>query len=124
VTVAVYLPLLLPILVSALARWAADRARPGVAVRGLVATSAAAAILSVWSLVLLALTLFDDVPPFRTLTKPHLPQPVPDFVAVLALTALAWSLARLGRDQRYRADTVRRLRGSGIPSDGLVVADW
>jgi hypothetical protein len=126
VTALVYLPLLLPAVVSLVARRAADRVPPAFAVRGLVAAALATAALSVWSLVLLALTLFDDVPPWRALDRPglHLPKPVPDAVAVLALGALGWAVVRLGRDLRHRAATVRRLRQAGVAHEGLVVADW
>jgi Zn-dependent protease with chaperone function len=127
VTAVVYLPLLLPVLVSLAARWAADRGRPALAVKGLVAAASVSAALSLWSLVLLALTLFDDVPPWRALGATpglHLPKPVPDAVAALALGGLGWAAVRLGRDLRHRADTVRRLREAGTPSAGLVVADW
>jgi hypothetical protein len=127
VTVLVYLPLLLPLVVSLVARRAADKVPPAFAVRGLVAAALATAALSVWSLVLLALTLFDDVPPWRALDdRPglHLPKPVPDAIAVLALGALGWAVVRLGRDLRHRADTVRRLRQAGVAHEGLVVADW
>ena len=123
-TVAVYLPLLLPLLVSAIAWRAGDRVRPGAAVRGLVGAAVTTAALSIWSLVLLALTLFDDLPAFREPAGSHLPEPVPDAVAVLALAALAGAAVQLGRDLRRRAGTVRRLRGPEPPEDGLVVADW
>lgn len=125
-TTVVYLPLLLPALVSLIARHA-DRMRPALAVRGLVAAALTTAALSVWSLILLTLTLFDDVPPWRALDdRPalHLPEPVPDPVAALALAALGWATIRLLRELRHRADTVRRLQRAGVPTAGLVVADW
>jgi Zn-dependent protease with chaperone function len=127
VTAAVYLPLLLPVLVSLIARRAAEHVRPAVAVRCLVAAAVTTAALSVWSLLLLALTLFDDVPPWRALgAEPgrHLPKPVPDAIAALAVAALVWAAVRLGRDLRHRADTVRRLRDAGPAEEGLVVAAW
>jgi Zn-dependent protease with chaperone function len=105
----------------------ADRLSPALAVRGLAAASVVTAALSVWSLALLTLTLFDDVPPWRALDgRPglHLPEPVPDAVAVLALGALGWAAVRLRRDLRHRAGTVRRMRGAGVPHEGLVIADW
>lgn len=126
-TLVVYLPLLLPLAVSLIARHAADRVSPGFAVRGLVAAALVTAALSAWSLVLLALTLFDDMPPWRAFgSRPglHLPTPVPDAVAVLALGALGWAVVRLVRDLRLRADSVRRLQSAGAPESGLVVADW
>jgi Zn-dependent protease with chaperone function len=122
-TIVVYLPLLLPAVVALIARHA-DRMRPAFAVRGLVTASLATAVLSVWSLVLLALTLFDDVPPWRSLDGLHLPEPVPDAVAVAAMAALTWAGVRLVRELRHRADTVRRLQNAGVPTSGLLVADW
>jgi Zn-dependent protease with chaperone function len=127
VTVDIYLPLLLPILVSLVARWVAHHARPGVAVRGLVTAAVVAAAVSVWSLVMLALTLFDDVPPLSALpsrSPSSLPEPVPDPIALLAAAALVWGAVRLTRDLYVRHDTARRLRAAGSPSDGLVIADW
>jgi Zn-dependent protease with chaperone function len=127
VTVAVYLPLLLPVLVSLIARRAADRVSPAVAARGLVIAAVVTAALSAWSLVLLGLTLFDDMPPWRALNERpglHLPEPVPDAVAALALGALGWAAVRVVRDLRHRAGTARRLRAAGVPLEGLVVADW
>jgi Zn-dependent protease with chaperone function len=124
VTIAVYLPLLLPLLVSAIARWAADRVRPGAAVRGLVAAAVAGAALSVWSLTLLTLTLFDDLPRFHAPAGTDFPEPVPDAVGLFALAALAGGAVRLTLDLRHRADAVRRLRAPGRPENGLVVADW
>jgi Zn-dependent protease with chaperone function len=123
----VYLPLLLPVLVSLVARRSADRMPPASAVRGLVVAAVTTAGLSTWSLLLLALTLFDDVPPWSALgARPglHLPKPVPDAIGVLALTAAGWAAVRLRRELRHRADTVRRLRAAGTARDGLVVADW
>jgi hypothetical protein len=119
----VYLPLLLPALVSLLARHA-DRLPPAAAVRGLVTAALTTAALSLWSLVLLALTLFDDLPPWRAWDGRGLPEPVPDAVGVAAVATLGWISARLTRELRHRADTVRHLRAAGDPTAGLVVADW
>jgi Zn-dependent protease with chaperone function len=121
VTVDIYLPLLLPLLVALAARWTAEHARPAVAVRGLVTAAVVAAIASVWSLVMLAMTGFDDVPPLAGRDRP---EPVPDAIAVLAIGALVWGAVRLVRDLHRRHDTARRLRAAGSPADGLVVADW
>jgi Zn-dependent protease with chaperone function len=121
VTVEIYLPLLLPVLVAVGARWTAEHARPAVAVRGLVTAAVVAAIASVWSLIMLAMTGLDDLPPLAGRDRS---QPVPDAIAVLAIGALAWGTVRLLRDVHRRHDTARRLRAAGAPSDGLVVADW
>ncbi len=126
-TIAVYLPLLLPVLVALAARQVADRARPRAAVIGLVGSAVLAAAASVWSLLLLVLTLFDDLPAMRALDARagmRLPEPVPDGVALAAAAALGWALLRLCLDLHRRRDTVRRLRGAGPAAGGVVVADW
>jgi hypothetical protein len=123
----VYVPLLLPGLLSWAAWRAVDRAAPSVAVPGLVAGAVVTAAASVWSLMLLALTLFDDLPPLSALDERpelHLPEPVPGPVALLAAIALAWGAVRLVRDLRRRRHTTRWLREIGAPRDSLVVADW
>jgi hypothetical protein len=127
VTIAVYLPLLLPVLVALAARQVADRARPRAAVIGLVGAAVLTAGASVWSLLLLVLTLFDDLPAMEALdARPgmHLPEPVPDQVALTAAALLAWAMFRLARDMHRRRDAVRRLRGAGPAAGGVVVADW
>jgi hypothetical protein len=126
-TIAVYLPLLLPVLVALVARQVADRARPPRAVVGLVAAAVLTAAASVWSLLLLVLTLFDDLPPMVALSSrpgTHLPEPVPDQVAVAAAGLLGCALVRLVRDLHRRRDTVRRLRNAGPAAGGVVLADW
>ena len=124
-TFAVYLPLLLPVLVSWAARRAADRGRPAAAVRGLVVASVLAAVASTWSLVLIALTLFDDLPPLSAIDEqPGLPQPVPGEVAAAAALLLLCGAVRLGRDLHRRRHTARSLRAAGTPIGDLVVADW
>jgi hypothetical protein len=127
VTGAVYLPLLLPVLLWWASTRTAERVRPSVAVRGLVAGAVATAAASVWSLVLLALTLFDDLPALSGLNQRHglrLPEPVPDVIALTALAAAGWAGTRLVRDVSRRRDTVRRLREAGPAPHGLLVADW
>lgn len=126
-TVAVYLPLLLPVLVALAARFAADRARPGAAVPALVAAAVLTAAATIWSLLLLFLTLFDDLPAMIALdgrAGMRLPEPVPDGVAVTAVALLAIALIRLERDVHLRRTTVRRLRHAGPSAGGVVVADW
>ena len=126
-TLSVYLPLLLPVLVALAARFAADRARPRVAVPALVVAAVLTAAATVWSLVLLILTLFDDLPAMAALdsrTGRRLPEPVPDRVAVTAAVLLAIVLIRLARDVHRRRNTARRLRNAGPSAGGIVVADW
>ncbi|MFC7278860.1 M56 family metallopeptidase [Paractinoplanes rhizophilus] len=126
-TLAVYLPLVLPLLVAVAARHAIDRARPRAAVAGLVTAAVLAAAATIWSLLLLFLTLFDDLPPMvatNARTGMVLPEPVPDGVAVTALVVLAIVLFRLARDLSFRRAAARRLRNAGPSAGGVVVADW
>ena len=126
-TIAVYLPLLLAAPLALAARWIAARGAPGPAACGLAAVAAVAAAASTWSLILLALTLFDDLPPLSALDDHptlDLPEPVPGPVALIAALLLAWGAVRLILDLRRRWDTHRRLRSAGSPDGGLVVADW
>lgn len=125
-TVAVYLPFLLPLLVAGAARYA-DRARPRAAVPGLVAAAVLSAAATLWSLLLLFLTLFDDLPSMiaaDTRAGMRLPEPVPDWVAVTALVLLVIALIRVERDLRFRHTAARRLRNAGPAAGGVVVADW
>jgi Zn-dependent protease with chaperone function len=127
VTVAVYLPLLLALPLTLIAGRLAARGTPGPIARGLAGSALVAAVSSTWSLVLLALTLFDDLPPLAALDdRPalELPEPVPGPVALPAAALLAWGAVRLVRDIHLRVSTHRRLRAAGSPQDGLVVADW
>ncbi len=126
-TLVAYLPFVLAAALAAGMRWAGGRGAPGPAARTVAAVAAAVAVASTWSLVLLALTLFDDVPPLSILDDQpglELPEPVPGPVARAAALMLGWGLARLVADLRRRSGTHRRLRAAGRPRDGLVVADW
>jgi hypothetical protein len=123
----VYLPLALPFLLTLAAGHVADRARPRAAVAGLVGAAVLTAAASVWSLVLLVLTLFDDLPAMVAVDARaawRLPEPVPDWVALAAAVALGWALLRLALDLHRRREAVRRLRQPGPAADGVVVADW
>ena len=126
-TFAIYLPLLLALPLTLGATRLAARGTPGAMARGLTASAVVAAVSSTWSLALLALTLFDDLPPLSTLDDDPalaLPEPVPGPVALAAALLLAWAGYRLVRDIHLRTGTHRRLRAAGAPRDGLVVADW
>jgi Zn-dependent protease with chaperone function len=125
-TIAVYLPLLLALPLWWAARPLAARGSPAVAARGQAGIAAVAAVSSTWSLVLLALTLFDDWPPLAALNRPglNLPEPVPDPIGLAAALILLVLVVRLGADLRHRLGTQRRLRRIGDPRDGLLVADW
>jgi Zn-dependent protease with chaperone function len=126
-TVAVYLPLVLAVALAAGARWVGARGTPGPAARALAAASAVAAFASTWSLTLLALTLFDDVPPLSALDNHptlDLPEPVPGPVALVAALLLVWGLWRLSADVKRRHGTLRQLRRAGRAHGGLVIAEW
>jgi Peptidase family M48 len=125
--VAIYLPLLLALPLMLVAPRMAARGAPGPAARALTAVALVAAVSSTWSLILLALTLFDDLPPLSALDEDpslKLPEPVPGPVALVAALVLAWGGIRLITDVRRRVGTHRRLRDVGKPQAGLVIADW
>jgi hypothetical protein len=127
VTFAIYLPLLLALPLTVGAGRFAARGAPGVVARGLSGFAVVAAVSSTWSLVLLALTFLDDLPPLCALDDQptlELPEPVPDPVALVAALLLACAGVRLIQDLRRRRTTLRRLRAAGSPQDGMVVADW
>lgn len=126
-TIAVYLPLLLAVPLTLAARRISSYGAPAPAARGLAVAASIAALSSTWALMLLALTLFDDIPPLAALDNHptlELPEPVPGPVALLAALVLTAGLIRLAMDLRHRTQTHRRLRAIGPPNAGLVVADW
>ncbi|MET0493856.1 MAG: M48 family metalloprotease [Actinoplanes sp.] len=126
-TIAVYLPLLLALPLSFTARWIAARGTPGPAARGLTVIAVVAAGASTWALILLALTMLDDLPPLSALDDHpalQLPEPVPGPIALVAGIALLGGAVRLLADLRRRTQTYRRLRAAGVPENGLVIADW
>ncbi|MEV4509178.1 M56 family metallopeptidase [Dactylosporangium sp. NPDC049525] len=126
-SVLVYLPLLLPVLLTLTLKLLPAGARPEPAARMFAACAALTAAAGAGCLALLALTALDDLPAAevreRTAGYP-LPEPVPGIVAVVAgllLAAGAWrGLAHL---RRQRA-TAAALHAAGAPHDGLLVADW
>jgi Zn-dependent protease with chaperone function len=124
--VAVYLPLLLAIPLSLASRYLAARGSPASSARTLAWASVVVVASSTWSLVLLALTLFDDVPPLAALdNRPtlELPEPVPGPVALAAALVLGWGGVRLVIDLRPRIEVPRQLRSVGVPFGGMVVAN-
>ncbi|WP_155370933.1 M56 family metallopeptidase [Catellatospora vulcania] len=123
----VYLPLLLSALLPYVARFMAGRVAPSAAARTVTAAAAAAASGFVCCLSLLALTLFDDLPPlweFDDRPELGLPKPVPGLVAMIAALVLGTGVVRLVRDIRIRRRVLRELRDVGSPHAGMVVADW
>ena len=126
-TVSVYLPLLLALPLAFAAPRIAARGAPGPAAWTLAVTAVLAALASTWSLVMLALTMLDDVPPLSALDDhpaPELPEPVPGPVALIAGVLLVGAGVRLFIDARRRVVTNRRLRAIGDPRPDMVVADW
>ncbi|GAA1360650.1 hypothetical protein GCM10009661_04800 [Catellatospora chokoriensis] len=123
----VYLPLLLSALLPYVARFMAGRVAPAAAARTVTVAATAAASGFVCCLTLLALTLFDDLPPlweFDDRPELGLPKPVPGLVALAAALVLMTGAVRLVRDVRIRRRVLRELRDAGRPRAGLVVADW
>jgi Zn-dependent protease with chaperone function len=123
----VYLPLALALPLALTARWVAARGLPGPAAWTLTVTAVLAAAASTWSLILLALTVLDDLPPLATLDNHptlELPEPVPGPVAMIAGMLLTAGVVRLAVDAHRRISTNRRLRAIGDPVYGVVVADW
>ncbi len=124
---AIYLPLLLSLPLTLGAARIATRGTPAKVATGLTGFAVVAAVSSTWSLVLLTLTLLDDLPPLAALDNHaglQLPEPVPGQVAAGAALLLIYGTTRLVRDIRLRARTNRDLRAAGNPRDGLVIADW
>jgi Zn-dependent protease with chaperone function len=127
----VYLPLALSLLLPLAAHALAERAQPAPAAVGLSAAAGVAGGAYACCLLLLTLTLLDDLPPFEAhqfRAGSALPEPVPDQVALAAVAVLAWGVYRLVVDVHRRRETHRRLRAAGTPQDrregGLVVAEW
>jgi Zn-dependent protease with chaperone function len=127
VNIAIYLPLLMALPLTLGSGRLAARGAPDLIARALAGFALIAAVSSTWSLILLALTLLDDLPPLSALDDhPTLepPEPVPGPVALVAAVLLVWGGVRLIRDVRLRTGTHRRLRTAGSPQHDLVVADW
>jgi beta-lactamase regulating signal transducer with metallopeptidase domain len=126
VTFAVYVPLLLGLPLWWLAPRLARKGGPGPGAWALAGIAVIAGSASTWSLGLLALTLFDDMPPWRALGEDpalDLPTPVPDLVAAIAVLLLIAGAIRLVVDLHRRLTTVRRLRRVGTSHAGVAVAD-
>ncbi|MFI0965070.1 M48 family metalloprotease [Streptomyces sp. NPDC021080] len=124
----VYVPLVLALLLTAIAPPVGRRVSPGLAARVLVTAAALTAAASTWALLLLAATLVDQAPAVIAEAGEEgrvLPEPVPETVAVLAVAALAVIAHRLLRVARAHMATRRILHKlcEGHPPDSeLVVA--
>ncbi|GAA1520092.1 M56 family metallopeptidase [Kribbella lupini] len=122
----VYLPLLLSVLFPLAATRMAAMLRPLAAVRVATAGAAVAALACTCSVTLLSLTLFDDLPPLSAYEgRPELglPEPVPDWLGLIALLVVLVLVFRLFREVLRRRRAARGLRAIKTPYAGLAVAD-
>ncbi|MFJ5272338.1 M56 family metallopeptidase [Streptomyces sp. NPDC088358] len=124
----VYIPLFLPLLLTAAAAQVGRRISPAPAARVLTVAAVLTAAASTWALLLLAATLVNEAPLVATETGEtgrRLPEPVPVAIAVAAITLL-WLIAfRLVRALRAHWATRRvleRLCEGHPPDSELVVA--
>jgi Zn-dependent protease with chaperone function len=120
VTVAVYAPLVCCVLLALVAAPIARRARPGATLWLFATSSSAAAAGVVWSLVMLAAMLVDDLPGYRLL-QPQIP--VPDLVSAAAAAALGAGLLRVLRCARARYQQRAALPVADGGDGGSVVID-
>ncbi|MEV5880986.1 hypothetical protein AB0L75_43845 [Streptomyces sp. NPDC052101] len=112
---AVYSPLVLSLLLSAVGPVIARRVAPALAVRVLTSAAVLTAAATTWSLVLLAAALLTDAPPVvrearedgRTVTDP-VPEAI-GLAACLALLVIALRLYRAVRAERCTRRALRRL---------------
>lgn len=127
-TVSVYLPLAISLLLAAGSRLLARRLSPASAAASLVAASVLSAASSVWGLALLASTLLGQAPPVSERVAARgvrIAQPVPTVIAVMAALALLVGLTRAARVVSIRRAAGRDLRALCAASRGtgeLVVA--
>ncbi|MFI5913212.1 M48 family metalloprotease [Dactylosporangium sp. NPDC051541] len=125
---AAMLMLLLPALLWPLARLAARVGRPERAARALAAGSLATGVSGLVCLLLVAATLVDDLPAVEryahlsTADGRHLPEPVPDPLAITAALLLLWIGARLATGLHRRRTVTRTLHGTGRTEDASHIA--
>lgn len=125
-TLWVYTPLLLSLLLAAMSRPLAGRLSPRTALPALVIAAGLTAAASTWGLVLLAATLLHEAPPVTEQAAAQglaVPEPVPGIVAAAAAVLLAVGLYRLGESTGRHRSTYRDLRGicDASPAEELVV---
>jgi Zn-dependent protease with chaperone function len=124
----VYIPLYLPLLLTAVAPQVGRRVSPALAARVLTIAAVLTAAASTWALFLLAATLLNETPQVAaeaTEDGQHLPEPVPVAIAVVATAALALIAFRLVRAVRAYCATRRvlnRLCEGHPPDSELIVA--
>ncbi|MFI1169036.1 M48 family metalloprotease [Streptomyces sp. NPDC020801] len=127
-TLDVYTPLVLSLLLAAISPAVGRRVAPALAARVLTAAAVVTAAATVWSLVLLAATLVDDAPPVVAAARENgrrLAEPVPEAIGVVACLALAVVARRLWRAVRADHGTrraLRRLCEGHPPGTELIVA--
>lgn len=112
-TVWVYLPLILSLVVAAASRPLASRLSPQTATPALVLASGLSALATTWGLLLLAGTLLREAPPLAERAAGQgivLAEPAPGKVAVAAAAVLAVGAYRLGVLIRSRRSVHQRLR--------------
>src|SRR5690242_16274563 len=93
-TLAVYLPIVICVVLAASAGPLARRIAPGVGGWLLAVLSMVVGTSVLWSLVLLVASLIDDVP---WLTHGQRPLPVNDGISLVAFAVLLWFCARIAR---------------------------
>lgn len=111
-TVAVYVPLLLAVLLAVVSRRVARALSPASAASALLGAAALTAAGSTWGLALLAATLVNDLPPVtERLAVPLVGgDPVPAIVAAVAMGMLTVGACRLVVKTRTRQLTYRAVR--------------
>ncbi|MER6350523.1 M48 family metalloprotease [Streptomyces sp. NPDC001634] len=124
----VYVPILLSLLLAAVGPLVGRRVAPALAARVLAVSAVFTAAATVWSLVLLAVTLIGQAPPVvadaRDDGRP-LPDPVPEVIAVaaaLALVLIAVRVYRAARAERLMRRALRTLCAGHPPDTELIVA--
>jgi Zn-dependent protease with chaperone function len=90
-TVAVYLPVAMAVLLALAARPLSHRLAPAAGARGLTVAAVVVAVSCFWTLALLVVSLVDDLPDTPLIGK----LPVPDGVSLLAGGVLLWCAGRL-----------------------------
>jgi predicted PurR-regulated permease PerM len=114
-TISVYIPLLLSLVLATLSRPLARWLSPRTAAPALVIAAGLSATASTWGLILLAATLLHEAPPVaeRAAAGTHLPsEPVPGLIAAAAGAVLAVGAYRLTEVIKgRRARLVGRQRG-------------
>ncbi|MGI3224304.1 hypothetical protein ACRJ4B_10500 [Streptomyces sp. GTA36] len=124
----VYIPLVLSLLLATVAPQVGRRVAPALAARVLTVAAVLTAAATTWALILLAATLINEAPPVAAEAREdgrHLPEPVPEIIAVAAILALALIAHRTYRALRTEYATRRTLQRlcEGHPPDTeLIVA--